>query len=158
MKRFLILVLALILTMTMLVACGNTTDTPEEPNNNQNEQPGDEKPGDTEQPGDTQNPDDKPEEPVKPVKVTYTVTVKDQDGNPIAGVEAQICVGDVCKKPNVTGEDGVVKFSMDDPGDSTVSLQINEGGSPEGYEYPTEKIAIEAGQTEITVTLNKKAQ
>ena len=154
MKRFLILVLALILTMTMLVACGNTTDTPEEPNNNQNEQPGDEKPGDTEQPGDTQ----KPEEPVKPVKVTYTVTVKDQEGNPIAGVEAQICVGDVCKKPNVTGEDGVVKFSMDDPGDSTVSLQINEGGSPEGYEYPTEKIAIEAGQTEITVTLNKKAQ
>ena len=158
MKRFLILALALLLTLTMLVACGNTSDTPEEPDKNQNEQPGDEKPGDTEQPGDTQNPDEKPEEPVKPVKVTYTVTVKDQDGNPIAGVEAQICVGDVCKKPNVTDEDGVVKFSMDDPGDATVSLQINEGPSPEGYEYPTEKIAIEAGQTEITVVLSKKAQ
>ncbi len=157
MKRFLILVLALMLALTMLVACGNPTDTPADPDQNKDEQPGDtpgnEQPGDTEQPG-----TDKPEEPAKPVKVTYTVTVKDQDGNPIAGVEAQICVGDVCKKPNVTGEDGVVKFTMDDPGDSTVSLQINEGGSPEGYEYPTEKIAIEAGQTEITVVLNKKAQ
>lgn len=153
MKRFLILALALLLALTMLVACGTPTDTPEDPNKDQSEQP-----GDTEQPGNTQNPDDeKPEEPVKPVKVTYTVTVKDGEGNPIAGVEAQICVGDVCKKPNVTDEDGVVKFSMDDPGDATVSLQINEGPSPEGYEYPAEKIAIEAGQTEITVVLSKKS-
>lgn len=149
-KKFLIIALTIVLMLTMLVACNN--DTPEVPDNNNDK---------TEQPDNNQpaDPDDgKEDEPVKPAKVTYTITIKDQDGNPIAEVEAQICVDGVCKKPNVTDENGVVKFSMDDPGDSTLSLQINEGGSPAGYEYPTEKIAIEAGQTEVTVTLNKKAQ
>ena len=149
-KKFLIIALTIVLMLTMLVACND--DTPEVPDNNNDK---------TEQPDNNQpaDPDDgKEDEPVKPAKVTYTITIKDQDGNPIAEVEAQICVDGVCKKPNVTDENGVVKFSMDDPGDSTLSLQINEGGSPADYEYPTEKIAIEAGQTEITVTLNKKAQ
>jgi hypothetical protein len=149
-KKFLIIALTIVLMLTFLVACND--DTPEVPDNNNDK---------TEQPDNNQpaDPDDgKEDEPVKPAKVTYTITIKDQDGNPIAEVEAQICVDGVCKKPNVTDENGVVKFSMDDPGDSTLSLQINEGGSPAGYEYPTEKIAIEAGQTEITVTLNKKAQ
>ena len=150
MKKFLIIALTIVLMLTMLVACND--DTSEVPDNNDDK---------TEQPDNNQpaDPDDgKEDEPVKPAKVTYTITIKDQDGNPIAEVEAQICVDGVCKKPNVTDENGVVKFSMDDPGDSTLSLQINEGGSPAGYEYPTEKIAIEAGQTEVTVTLNKKAQ
>ena len=150
MKKFLIIALTIVLMLTMLVACND--DTTEVPDNNDDK---------TEQPDNNQpaDPDDgKEDEPVKPAKVTYTITIKDQDGNPIAEVEAQICVDGVCKKPNVTDENGVVKFSMDDPGDSTLSLQINEGGSPAGYEYPTEKIAIEAGQTEVTVTLNKKAQ
>ena len=149
-KKFLIIALTIVLMLTMLVACND--DTSEVPDNNDDK---------TEQPDNNQpaDPDDgKEDEPVKPAKVTYTITIKDQDGNPIAEVEAQICVDGVCKKPNVTDENGVVKFSMDDPGDSTLSLQINEGGSPAGYEYPTEKIAIEAGQTEVTVTLNKKAQ
>ena len=149
-KKFLIIALTIVLMLTMLVACND--DTTEVPDNNDDK---------TEQPDNNQpaDPDDgKEDEPVKPAKVTYTITIKDQDGNPIAEVEAQICVDGVCKKPNVTDENGVVKFSMDDPGDSTLSLQINEGGSPAGYEYPTEKIAIEAGQTEVTVTLNKKAQ
>ena len=150
MKKFLIIALTIVLMLTMLVACND--DTTEVPDNNDDktEQP------DNNQPADPN--DGKEDEPVKPAKVTYTITIKDQDGNPIAEVEAQICVDGVCKKPNVTDENGVVKFSMDDPGDSTLSLQINEGGSPAGYEYPTEKIAIEAGQTEVTVTLNKKAQ
>ena len=149
-KKFLIIALTIVLMLTMLVACND--DTTEVPDNNDDktEQP------DNNQPADPN--DGKEDEPVKPAKVTYTITIKDQDGNPIAEVEAQICVDGVCKKPNVTDENGVVKFSMDDPGDSTLSLQINEGGSPAGYEYPTEKIAIEAGQTEVTVTLNKKAQ
>ena len=150
MKKFLIIALTIVLMLTMLVACND--DTSEVPDNNDDK---------TEQPDNNQpaDPDDgKEDEPVKPAKVTYTITIKDQDGNPRAEVEAQICVDGVCKKPNVTDENGVVKFSMDDPGDSTLSLQINEGGSPAGYEYPTEKIAIEAGQTEVTVTLNKKAQ
>lgn len=149
-KKFLIIALTIVLMLTMLVACNDDTSEVPDNNNDKTEQP------DNNQPAD---PDDgKEDEPVKPAKVTYTITIKDQDGNPIAEVEAQICVDGVCKKPNVTDENGVVKFSMDDPGDSTLSLQINEGGSPAGYEYPTEKIAIEAGQTEVTVTLNKKAQ
>ena len=149
MKRFLILALALVLMLTFVVACNDKT--PEVPDNNDDK---------TEQPDNNQpaDPDDKTEEPTQPAKVTYTITVKDQDGNPIADVEAQICVDGVCKKPNVTNENGVVTFTMDDPGESVLSLQINEGGSPAGYEYPTDKIAIEAGQTEVTVTLNKKAQ
>ncbi|MBQ7397532.1 MAG: hypothetical protein IJW09_01745 [Clostridia bacterium] len=150
MKKFLIIALTIVLMLTMLVACNDDTSEVPDNNNDKTEQP------DNNQPADPN--DGKEDEPVKPAKVTYTITIKDQDGNPIAEVEAQICVDGVCKKPNVTDENGVVKFSMDDPGDSTLSLQINEGGSPAGYEYPTEKIAIEAGQTEVTVTLNKKAQ
>lgn len=149
-KKFLIIALTIVLMLTMLVACNDDTSEVPDNNNDKTEQP------DNNQPADPN--DGKEDEPVKPAKVTYTITIKDQDGNPIAEVEAQICVDGVCKKPNVTDENGVVKFSMDDPGDSTLSLQINEGGSPAGYEYPTEKIAIEAGQTEVTVTLNKKAQ
>ena len=150
MKKFLIIALTIVLMLTMLVACNDDTSEVPDNNNDKTEQP------DNNQPADPN--DGKEDEPVKPAKVTYTITIKDQNGNPIAEVEAQICVDGVCKKPNVTDENGVVKFSMDDPGDSTLSLQINEGGSPAGYEYPTEKIAIEAGQTEVTVTLNKKAQ
>lgn len=154
MKRFLILMLVLVLTLALFVACGEPTDTPA-PDDNQNEQPDDTQQPGEEQPGNDQLGKDEPEEPAQPEKVTYIVTVKDGEGNPIAGVEAQICVGDVCKKPNVTGEDGTVKFTMDAPGDATVSLQINEGGSPAGYEYPASKITIEDGQTEITVVLHK---
>ncbi len=91
-------------------------------------------------------------------KVTFTVTIKDQDGNPIQGVEVQICVDGICKKPNATDANGVVSFSMTDPGDSTLSLQINADPSPVGYEYPNEKIAIDKDQTEINVTLNKLTQ
>ena len=152
MKRFLILALALVLVLMFVVACNDKTPELPDNNNDKTEQPDDQ----NQQPGDTDG--DKTDEPTQPTKVTYTITIKDQDGNPIADVEAQICVDGVCKKPNVTNENGVVTFTMDDPGESVLSLQINEGGSPAGYEYPTDKIAIEAGQTEITVTLNKNAQ
>lgn len=152
MKKFLILALTLVLMLTFVVACNDKTPEIPDNNNDKTEQPG----GDNQQPADPDT--GKDEGDTKPEKVTYTITIKDQDGNPIAEVEAQICVDGVCKKPNVTNENGVVTFTMDDPGESVLSLQINEGASPAGYEYPTEKIAIEAGQTEVTVTLNKKAQ
>ncbi len=89
---------------------------------------------------------------------TYTVTVTDTDGNPIAGVVAQICVGDTCYFPNATNENGVVVFSnMKVEAGSAVQLKIIGEDSTEGYVYPSEKIDINEGQTEISVTVEKTA-
>lgn len=96
-------------------------------------------------------------ESTAPSTVTYTITIVNEVGAPVAGVEAQICVGDICKKPQVTNEDGVVTFKIDAPGDDEIKLQINRG--PEGYEYLGEngKIAMDAEQTELTITLKSVA-
>ena len=90
-------------------------------------------------------------------KVSYTVTVKNEEGTPVAGVEIQVCVGDICKKPRVTNDEGVVVFNIDHPGDEELKLQIN--GGPEGYEYlgADGKILVDADQSEITVTLKAVA-
>ncbi len=90
-----------------------------------------------------------------PTKISYTVTIKDEDGNVVAGVETQICVGEICKKPQVTDENGVVVFQIDAPVEEELKLQLNNG--PEGFEYlgTDGKIAMDPEVTELTVTLKK---
>ena len=80
-------------------------------------------------------------------KLTYTVTVLDADGNPIAGVEVQICDGDRCLLPNVTGEDGTVSFKTTS---GNFKAQIKD--APEGYTYEAE-YPFPAGETSLTITL-----
>ena len=93
--------LAVILVLCMaiaLCACGKKS---EEPAVTTTEAPA----GTTEEPipTTTVKPDDG--------KVTYTVTVQDENGNPIVGAVVQLCK-DVNCNPNVTGADGVATYSL----------------------------------------------
>ena len=82
-------------------------------------------------------------------KITYTVTVLDASGNPIAGVEVQICDGDRCLMPDVTGEDGTVKFKT-----TSGNFEALIKDAPAGYTYDdTQYIPFPEGETELTVTL-----
>ncbi|MBE6618625.1 MAG: hypothetical protein E7626_02425 [Ruminococcaceae bacterium] len=111
---------------------GDTTpDTPDSGNEDPDTTPDDEKPGD-ENDG----------------KVTYTVNTKDLDGNPIAGVEVQFCVGDNCKAPVYSDTNGVATITLD-PEDYHV--KINPGvyaADPAEYEFPE-------GSTTLDVTVYK---
>ncbi len=60
-----------------------------------------------------------------------TLTVVDADGNPIEGVEVQIC-HNVCIPPQPTNAEGVVKGSID----STERVKVNIVSVPEGFVVP----------------------
>ena len=59
-------------------------------------------------------------------KVTYTVTVKDQDGNPVANAMVQICK-ETCM-PTVTDANGVATWRMDED-----EYKVSFAMKPEGY-------------------------
>ncbi len=90
-------------------------------------------------------------------KVTYTVTIVDQDGNAVQGVELQLCPNGTCLSDQfITDADG--KITKDMAPDQPVDVKVVN--VPDGYSKP-EALAngyhakIEAGQTEITVTITK---
>ena len=84
--------------------------------------------------------------------VTYTVTVVDQDGAPVVGVYIQMCVGDICKLPSPTDENGVAVFEGFDPAEYSVKINGATGYTVEAaYQF-------EAGSTELTITLTKTAE
>ncbi len=145
----LLLCMALCLTF-FAVACDNGTANPGENTDDPNA-------GNTTPPvqGENNNPGGE-DEPQTPTTFEYTVIVKDQDGNPVADVAAQVCVGDSCLMPNVTNDQGKVVFKLSsDPGDAVVALQILGADSPAGYTYPEGKQPFEAGKNEITITVTK---
>ena len=80
-------------------------------------------------------------------RVTYTVTVVDENNAPIAGATVQMCVGDLCRLPALTGADGVASFLFD-PDNYTVKVTIK------GYIYEASYTFAE-GSTELTVQLTK---
>ena len=88
------------------------------------------------------------EAPVDDGKVTYTVTVVDEEGNPLSGVMVQWCL-DTCF-PGVTDASGVATYT-DVEADYHVTVSI----MPAGYTYSTEEqeFYYEAGSTEMTITL-----
>ncbi len=89
-----------------------------------------------------------------PTKVTYTVTVKDQDGNPVADVEVQMCDDSGCKLPSPTDANGVVTFSY-----TASNYHITLVSIPDGYSYAdgdaTTQYDFPDGSTELTVTVTK---
>lgn len=93
----LIMVLAMVFCM---VACGNGEPeaTTESPSTNATTKP---TAGQTEP---SSEPDDG--------KKTYTITVKDSEGNPQAGVMVQVCL-ELCV-PGVTDENGVATFKLEE--------------------------------------------
>ena len=80
-------------------------------------------------------------------RVTYTVTVVDENNAPLAGASVQMCVGNLCKFPSFTGADGVVTFLFD-PDDYTVKVTLKDYTGEASYKFAV-------GSTELTVQLTK---
>ena len=89
-----------------------------------------------------------------PAKITLTVTVKDNNGNPVTGIKVQICKeGENCRKPVLVDENGAVSFSVD-AGTYYASFPT----IPEGYTETDEDGKYYFGDnTSITVVLTAQA-
>lgn len=83
--------------------------------------------------------------------VTYTVYVKDADGNAMAGVLIQFCDdANVCKLPVTTDAEGKVTVTYA-PANYHVSVTV----VPEGFTADADGYYFASGETEMTVTLEK---
>ena len=84
-------------------------------------------------------------------KVTYTVTVKDQNGNPVEGAAVQMCDDSGCKMPAATDANGVVTFTY-----APSNFHITVVECPDGYTCDTEQaFYFEGDSTELTATVTK---
>lgn len=80
-------------------------------------------------------------------KVTYTVTVVDEAGNPVPGAWPQLCL-ESCV-PVMTNAQGVATFANMNEADYEVKFMR----VPEGFELPTDVYHFEKGSYELTLTL-----
>lgn len=73
-------------------------------------------------------------------KKTYTITLKDSEGNPVSGVMVQICL-DSCI-PGLTNAEGVATFEL-----------TEESGYSAGVsaDYDATKVYFEDGQSDVTI-------
>ncbi len=83
-------------------------------------------------------------------KVTYTVTVKDESGSPLAGVELQLLESKTSKGTATTDASGVVSFKIA-PTMKSVYAQIIS--IPDGYELDSERHAFADDATSMTITV-----
>lgn len=97
------------------------------------------------------NPETDPETVVDG-KVTYTIIVVDADGNPVEGVDVQMCdVDGVCLLPVKTDANGVATFEKDE-----ATYYVTIAACPEGFVADSEtKHSFAEGTTEMTITLEK---
>ncbi len=84
--------------------------------------------------------------------LTYTIIVVDKDGNPIEGVDVQMCAADgTCYLPVKTGANGAAAFQKE-AGEYYVTIPA----CPEGFVTNSEtKYTFEGTATELTITLEK---
>ena len=83
-------------------------------------------------------------------KITYTVKVVDESGNPIAGALVQMC-SDTCF-PSATDANGVATFKLADAEYKVSFLTL-----PAGYAHASteENYYFDGDATELTITLKK---
>lgn len=86
--------------------------------------------------------------PVEDGKVTYTVTVVDENGNPVSGAMVQLCK-DTCL-PGMTGSDGVVEYTV-----AQDSYKVSFLSMPAGYTYSgdAQEFYFADGETALAITL-----
>ena len=107
-------------------------------------------------------PDDGGKEPETPVEGVYSVTVEDSEGNPMSGIQVQMCdTNDLCLLPVATDENGVAKIGGTEEG-MTYHIQI-ANWSTITAEYPDasyDEITTTAGVYAYTlvVTLGEKVE
>lgn len=87
-------------------------------------------------------------------RITYTVTVQDEGGNPIASAMVQMCQGENCM-PAVTEANGVATFKVDEEAD----FEVKFIALPAGYDYATEEqvFYFADGSYDLTITLKAVA-
>ena len=139
MKRIIMILLALAMVMSF-VACNEggevTTEAPET----------------TATPTVTEAPAETTAAETEAAFTGYKVTVTDKDGNPIAGVQIQMCDSKGCRMPKGTGADGTVTFDYD-----TSDFHVLIAAEVEGYAVDTtEEYWFENGGKELTIVLEKK--
>lgn len=87
-------------------------------------------------------------------RVTYTVTIVDQNGDAVVGAGVQLCYNGLCLPSVNTDDNGVMTNLIKDGYEVSVLLTL-----PEGYSATTVSgnyhAIIPEGQTEITVTVTK---
>lgn len=79
-------------------------------------------------------------------KVTYTVTVVDEQGKPVSGVMVQLCL-EACI-PAITNVEGVATWNLDE-----ADYQASFVNIPEGYAQDANKYSFQSGSYELTLTL-----
>lgn len=83
-------------------------------------------------------------------KVTYTVKVVDEAGNPVASAAVQLCK-DSCL-PGMTNAEGVATFrTVED------TYKVSFMTMPAGFEADAEEFYFEDGSCELTITLKAVA-
>lgn len=87
-------------------------------------------------------------------RITYTVKVQDEGGNPIASAMVQMCQGKNCM-PAATDASGAATFKVDEEAD----FEVKFIALPAGYDYTTEEQVFHFadGSYELTITLKAVA-
>lgn len=89
-------------------------------------------------------------QPVDDGKVTYSVKVVDEGGNPVTGAAVQLCK-DSCL-PGMTNAEGVASFrTVED------TYKVSFMTMPAGFEADAEEFYFEDGSFEMTITLKAVA-
>lgn len=106
----------------------------------------------TQAPAETPDTPDTSAETADPnAKITYTVTVLDQNGTPVAGVAVQMCTETSCLMPSPTGADGTATFTL-----APDSYHVTIAACPEGYSAVAgQEFNFAEGATSLTVEITK---
>lgn len=87
------------------------------------------------------------ETPTDDGKVTYTVTVVDASGAPVAGVAVQFCDDNGCRMPVATNAEGIVTLT-----DAESNFHVTLASVPAGFAADATEYYFD-GAYELTVTL-----
>ena len=87
-------------------------------------------------------------------KITYTVTVIDQNGEAVVGAEVQLCYNGVCLPTVETNTSGVMTNSLKSGYEVSVLLTLPEGytATPVSGDYHA---ILAVDETEVTITVTK---
>ncbi len=130
-KSLFVLVLALCM-MVSLCACGGEGDTSEETTNNDV--------------AETTNNEVEETTAAEDDRITYKVTVVDEENNPVVGAMVQLCL-EACI-PALTNNNGVAIFKAEE-----ADYKVSFVKMPDGYTCDTEAFYFAEGSYELTITL-----
>ena len=85
----------------------------------------------------------------------YVVRVVDQDGNPVIGIEVQLCYNGICAAGVPTDEYGEISAKIDTDAKIDVKLYPLDGYTLPAANADGYHAAIEVGDTEIEITITK---